>query len=177
MNECFGWISPSGSFTGTLPEECCLAQSQCWLASWHPDIQRTYGQSPIVCPAIYGPVAQSFIWVSEDSGWHLFEFSIEEWSFYCSKSPVWLNLHHYTAVDQHYCLETGKGIVNKHIQGRLYVDHSSISSSAEGKSLWEMEKNWTANKEPCYVVFQILLFGLGRMRYIACSLGQISLSW
>ena len=65
--------------------------------------------------------------------------------------------------------------MGKHIQGRLYVDHSSCSS-AEGKRLSVGKgNNRTDNKEPCYVVFPILSFGLGRMS-LHCLLSGIDFS-
>lgn len=55
VNGCCRWIShhPRGAFTGTLPKESNLKPSQC---SWRSHTQWTYGQSPIVCCAIYGSV-------------------------------------------------------------------------------------------------------------------------
>lgn len=64
-----GWCSqitlcPRGAFTGTYPKESNLKPSQC---SWRSHTQWTYGQSPIVCCAIYGSVVCHLFCLSETS--------------------------------------------------------------------------------------------------------------
>lgn len=66
VNGCGSWIPlrPRGAFTGTFPKESYLKPSQC---SWRSHTQWTYGQSPIVCCAIYGSVACHLFCSSETS--------------------------------------------------------------------------------------------------------------
>ncbi len=58
------FLRPRGAFTGTFPKESYLQPSQ-W--SWRSHTQWTYGQSPIVCCAIYGSVACHLFCLSETS--------------------------------------------------------------------------------------------------------------
>lgn len=64
LNDCWIHLCPRGAFTGTFPKASYHKPSQ---SSWRSHTRWTYGQSPIVCCAIYGWVACHLICLSETS--------------------------------------------------------------------------------------------------------------